>query len=748
MRTGVGRVTIHDVMDGINGRYTEDQFSYTGDPLDEDVWHFPAQSLDKFKRARVIDELGQPIVDGSTDANGWVYTQIAPIKDVDYDDGNNGDTIYEVYQYSVNGIDAWEDDFTDAHKYRRTAVVINGAQSEWSAAARISGEDGANGIQTNILTLYQVKEEKHNWTVGELVQTDETYLIINQTYAGYDAQTGINGWMLDVPAVLNGGEALYQIRIGVLSEAGQLEVAVPADDWAAPVQVSAAGVAGEPGNHGSGSWIIQLPDADNIPSSDSGKDTQLESLANRPAQAGDMITYISDGSVAEADAFTKQYLRDTTSWNQFAFRVDGSAVIEGTLAAQALKSGTAITDILYVANTSSKAELTLSGSGNWIDSGGASHTSNYRQWVGAVNPADAPFRISKLGILETVGAVINGHITAQSMEFVDGASIPTSIDNAVASQDATDKADAALVDANQHTEERIYPDQDEIQIKGNYTPDSSGWAIDSAGNAEFNHAHLRGGAFSSGTITSASIIGSTIYASDTEILADPHGNGTPTFYDWDTSIPVTVLDTVGGNTSGIYNSASEAIWYLLSAADNASEADQRRSKYMEIPADTLTGTYSYPNTYWGVGGRTDLVDDSFCYHTTVYARLRFYNTSGGYEDVIKSFNTGVSSTQTFTHKGVSFTFVFTTYYYDQGTKSGGHQGEDTYYVDGRFGFNLSIKNNLSDLGSLTNSADLNGRFALNVYGANAYWKQRYGSNQYFGMSSRSFSASVSLTNPT
>lgn len=144
MRTGIGRVTIHDVADGLNGRYTQDEFSYSGDPLNEGVWHFPAEDLDRFKRARIINELGQPIVDETTDANGWVYTQITPIKDKDYNDGNSGDTIYEVYQYSTNGTDTWEDVFKDEHNFRRTAVVINGSQSEWSAAARISGEDGTS----------------------------------------------------------------------------------------------------------------------------------------------------------------------------------------------------------------------------------------------------------------------------------------------------------------------------------------------------------------------------------------------------------------------------------------------------------------------------------------------------------------------------------------------------------------------------------------------------------------------------
>ncbi|CAL9955625.1 hypothetical protein VPHD292_0012 [Vibrio phage D292] len=417
---------------GADGQYYEDEFSVNGDPVDWETWHYPAQSTDKFKRTRLIDSKGEPVVDDTTDSAGWVYTQIAPIKDVDYGDGNSGDTIYEVYQYSVDGVMNWEDDFRDEHVFRRTAVVINGSQSAWSDAARISGKDG---LQSNVITLYQVKSEQYSWKAEELIQTDETYLILTGSFVGYDPQDGINGWTLSVPAVLTAGEALYQVRVAALSEAGQLEVPIPADDWAYPVQVSASGISGEDGKHGSGSYILNWEDSYNsgqgykdLNTGIGGQPTEgdveywFRELSTRESQAGDILT-IQQKEVESAAP--KQWLRDTGAWTEFVLSVDGNAIVNGTLGAEALKSGTTLTDVLYVSNDEDSHEMTLSGSGEWEDvTGTIQKDDDYRIWLGNRDPKKAPFSVTRQG-----SANVYGHLTATSLELMDNADIPAEMDN-------------------------------------------------------------------------------------------------------------------------------------------------------------------------------------------------------------------------------------------------------------------------------------------------------------------------------
>lgn len=421
---------------GSNGQYYQDEFSITGDPKDKEAWHYPAYTKDKFKRTRLINSEGNAVVDKTTDNFGWFYTQMSPIKNVDYKDGDNGDTIFEVYQYSVDGLKNWKDEFRDEHIFRRTAVVKNGSQSKWSAAARITGK---NGLQSNLLTLFQIKPEGHTWTKPELIQRNLTYLVLTGTYREYSASAGIDGWKIGVPANVTAGMALFQISCAVLSEAGELEVPVEAKVWSKPVQVSASGVAGKQGKHGSGSYIVEWKDTYNsrkgfkglstvIPKAINGSHVEywFREIAKRASQAGDMLT-IQQSTVP--DIVPKQWLRGEEKWEGFTLTVDGNAIVNGTLSAEALISGTAMTDVLHIASSASSKEMTLSGSGGWKDnSGNVATSSDYRMWIGAVNPAQAPARIDRngnafLGKLVAEGAHISGHIEANSGTFKGSLSV-------------------------------------------------------------------------------------------------------------------------------------------------------------------------------------------------------------------------------------------------------------------------------------------------------------------------------------
>lgn len=372
------------------------------------------------------------IVDGDTYYSEWTEPYLLTGAD-----GQEGDTIYWVYRYSptntiddrtVDAPEGWDLTLSDGDLYRIERLMNAGEwDGTWSLPAKIAGADGDD---------------------GELVFEEYLY--------GSDATAQTNPpevgkWNSN----FNAGD-FYRISRVVKYAAGT-PIPVPegteptqVTEWSDPVKiVPEKGIDyfdGIQGNHGSGSYTILIGSIGDIPDN-AGKDLHLASLASRDAQAGDILTYTDgyDGS----GTFTKQYLRDTSVWAEFALRVDGSAIINGTLAAESLKSGSAVTDVLYISNTASKAQLTLSGSGAWVDSNGVTHASEYTMWSGAADPASAPMRLSKSGVLTVSGANVEGHITAYSLMFVDEEAIPDSINN----ENAKEYTDANFVSNVVHQED-------------------------------------------------------------------------------------------------------------------------------------------------------------------------------------------------------------------------------------------------------------------------------------------------------
>jgi hypothetical protein len=79
------------------------------------------------------------VFNGRLVVGGYTVNSEADIRALD------GDTIYEIYQYSVNGSTSWHTAYVTGDLYRRSATVTNGVTGAWSASARITGLDGAAG---------------------------------------------------------------------------------------------------------------------------------------------------------------------------------------------------------------------------------------------------------------------------------------------------------------------------------------------------------------------------------------------------------------------------------------------------------------------------------------------------------------------------------------------------------------------------------------------------------------------------
>lgn len=71
-------------------------------------------------------------------------------------DGAPGDTIYEENQYSPDGSTNWTTLIKTGDKYKRTRLVTNGAAGPWSEPVRITGDDGNSGDTVEVRYEYSI----------------------------------------------------------------------------------------------------------------------------------------------------------------------------------------------------------------------------------------------------------------------------------------------------------------------------------------------------------------------------------------------------------------------------------------------------------------------------------------------------------------------------------------------------------------------------------------------------------------
>ena len=134
---------------------------------------------------------------------------------------------------------------------------------------------------------------------------------------------------------------------------------------------------------------------------------------------------------------------------------------------------------------------------------------------------------------------------------------------------------------------------DSANIKGRIEA-TSGYFKGELSAADFRGSNIVGTNIEGSVINGGTIIGSTIYASDSEILADPYGDGTVVYYNNYTSIPVSVLSNIDVRKSFSVNNSEFSGDYikLKSASDRFGEPDQFRSKYLSIPSDCMGATFN------------------------------------------------------------------------------------------------------------------------------------------------------------
>lgn len=106
-------------------------------------WHDDVLASDYWRRENLS-------VNGVVDAGTWgIPYQFRADTAV----GNPGDTIYIEYNYSPDGATSWHETLQAGDAYRRERTIINGIPGDWSAIARIIGD---NGDEIEIRSQYSV----------------------------------------------------------------------------------------------------------------------------------------------------------------------------------------------------------------------------------------------------------------------------------------------------------------------------------------------------------------------------------------------------------------------------------------------------------------------------------------------------------------------------------------------------------------------------------------------------------------
>lgn len=262
------------------------------------------------------------------------------------------------------------------------------AAYEWAEAVQFS-ENGVDGINSAMLMVFQRTTGTPSKPSANVV-----YTFASGALSGLN-----NGWNTTIPS---GTAPVWVTTASALSRAAT-DTITPSE-WATPVIMAQSG--GD-GKHGAGSYVITVANQASVPN-DAEKDNHILQLSGRGASVGDIITYTD-----AIKTFSKSYLRGASTWTEFKYTFDGSVIVNGTLAAEALKAETTITDKLYISSTKSKTEMTLSGTSDW------------RIWLGNAVATSAPFRVDRWGNLYANNATISGNIFGSSIEgsVIKGGSI-------------------------------------------------------------------------------------------------------------------------------------------------------------------------------------------------------------------------------------------------------------------------------------------------------------------------------------
>ena len=295
---------------------------------------------------------------------------------------------------------------------RSTTPTANVPAHTWARPIRTQG---LPGLSVNTVMLYAT-----SYLGGAAPALPDSNLVYNFVT---NVVTGkLAGWSQVPPNTLG---VLWGIAATALATAEFPTDIISPSEWSSARAHSRNGAVGSNGKHGQGSFVVTLTYEINIPASTSGKDSDILSIAQRPAQNGDIITYRSASGTAVSSSFVRTFFRQKGVYTEAEFMVHGNAIINGTLAAEKLVAASITGDKI-------KAHTTIlvgSNAGiNGDDSSGSPYK-NYRFWSGSATPSSANFSVDRSGTMAVRNATIQGRISASTMEggVITGTNIKGSV---------------------------------------------------------------------------------------------------------------------------------------------------------------------------------------------------------------------------------------------------------------------------------------------------------------------------------
>lgn len=310
-------------------------------------------------------------VNGYIDPNGWSLAYKFIGEDVV---GDPGDTIYYEYNYSPDGNTDWTFAMKAGDAFRRERRVVNGTAEDWSDPVRIKGTDGD---EIEIRSQYSV-DGVTNW---------------HDTFVDGD---------------------IYERRARFVN--GLID-----SPWSDPFRiVGSSGDDGIPGLNGSG-WYSIVGNSGVWPG-DTQATTDFINTFGRVPQLDDHLFYVDqdpDPTKTEGRRCVTPVGESPIQWNNPRAYFDGDVIVKGTLSADRLVAQS------ITGNEIDSQTTIIAGSGSttagmngydlatlpdWMG-GGSNPYVGYRFWAGATTPEFANFTVDDTGRMKAVDGTFSGTIT-------------------------------------------------------------------------------------------------------------------------------------------------------------------------------------------------------------------------------------------------------------------------------------------------------------------------------------------------
>lgn len=348
------------------------EYQYSPDGINN--WHSDFFPTDYFRRERTVVVTPTGVNVGNWSSGVRIRQDgedgYTPRKGVDYFDGRDGSFHSFIYRLSdtvppnpiggtYNGaVETFPNGWFDDPMYSTTSLTWvsktiyrqvgdEWVHEDWSTPVQWLGKDGENGVNTAQINLY-IRSD----TTPESVTSTSKYNFTTGVLTGHN-----NGWSRTIPA----GTAPIWIISAMAVSLLKTDI-IEAGDWSDPVILAQNGedgkdgIDGRNGLHGNGSYIIRLDNPDQARTNDTQLDNDILVLANREPQVGDILTYELTNPTASDNTFPRRYLRGASNvssmgfnaWEGFAFVLNGNALINGTVATEALKTEAVTADKVAV----------------------------------------------------------------------------------------------------------------------------------------------------------------------------------------------------------------------------------------------------------------------------------------------------------------------------------------------------------------------------------------------------------------